>query len=110
MTARCMVTPNISEREQQPEIVACERCGTPGPWSVESYPGLCDDCAHDDVLRRMQVCENCDRLMVKDEDGWVETPNGNVYCPNCVEPLDPAEAPTRDELLRYDLGSLEPSA
>lgn len=61
----------------------------------------------DDVLQRMQVCENCDRLMVKDEEGWVEIPNGSVYCPSCISPMDSTDAPTRDELVRCDLGSLE---
>jgi formylmethanofuran dehydrogenase subunit E len=61
--------------------------------------------SYDGVLQRMQVCENCDRLMVKDEAGWIEVPNGSVYCPKCAEPLDSGDAPTLDELLRYDLGS-----
>ena len=28
------------------EAVACQQCGTPGPWNVEPHPGLCGDCAH----------------------------------------------------------------
>lgn len=42
---RRLVRRAMEARDSSTQI-ACRRCGTPGPWGDEPYPGLCGDCAH----------------------------------------------------------------